>query len=75
MYWSNIICSIKKSTKAINAPRTLVIGGGGTLMPALIENHAHLMLMCPSLPAMARVLYTILGHFLTMDSFSHLAHT
>ena len=31
---------------------TVIDGGGRTLMPGLIENHAHLMLMGPSLPAM-----------------------
>jgi len=41
------------SAEAINAPgATVVDGGGRTLMPGLIENHAHLMLMGPSLPAM-----------------------
>ena len=41
------------SEEAINAPGATVIDGGGrTLMPGLIENHAHLMLMGPSLPAM-----------------------
>jgi len=41
------------SAEAINAPgATVVDGGGRTLMPGMIENHAHLMLMGPSLPAM-----------------------
>jgi imidazolonepropionase-like amidohydrolase len=41
------------SSSAISAPGATVIDGGGrTLMPGLIENHAHLMLMGPSLPAM-----------------------
>jgi imidazolonepropionase-like amidohydrolase len=41
------------SEEAITAPGAAVIDGGGrTLMPGLIENHAHLMLMGPSLPAM-----------------------
>jgi len=31
---------------------TVIDGGGRTLMPGLIEGHAHLMLMGPSLPAM-----------------------
>ena len=45
---------IKKiSTEAIDAAGATVIDGSGrTLMPGLIENHAHLMLMGPSLPAM-----------------------
>lgn len=41
------------SEEAINAPGATVIDGAGrTLMPGLIENHAHLMLMGPTLPAM-----------------------
>jgi len=41
------------SEEAISAPGATVIDGGGrTLMPGLIENHAHLMLMGPTLPAM-----------------------
>jgi len=41
------------SAEAISAPGATVIDGGGrTLMPGLIENHAHLMLMGPTLPAM-----------------------
>ena len=41
------------SDEPIQAPGAIVIDGGGrTLMPGLIENHAHLMLMGPSLPAM-----------------------
>ena len=48
---SNMIKQI--SAEAIGAPGATVIDGGGrTLMPGLIENHAHLMLMGPSLPAM-----------------------
>ena len=44
---------IKDVGKDIEAPGAKVIDGGGrTLMPGLIENHAHLMLMGPSLPAM-----------------------
>ena len=43
------------SEGAINAPGATVIDGGGrTLMPGLIENHAHLMLMGPTLPAMSQ---------------------
>ena len=38
---------------AISAPGATVIDGGGrTLLPGFIENHAHLMLMGPTLPAM-----------------------
>jgi imidazolonepropionase-like amidohydrolase len=41
------------SAETISAPGATVIDGGGrTLMPGLIENHAHLMLMGPTLPAM-----------------------
>jgi imidazolonepropionase-like amidohydrolase len=41
------------SAEAISAPGAKVIDGAGrTLMPGLIENHAHLMLMGPTLPAM-----------------------
>jgi imidazolonepropionase-like amidohydrolase len=48
---NNLIKEI--SGEAINAPGATVIDGGGrTLMPGLIENHAHLMLMGPTLPAM-----------------------
>jgi imidazolonepropionase-like amidohydrolase len=41
------------SGESISAPGATVIDGGGrTLLPGFIENHAHLMLMGPSLPAM-----------------------
>ncbi|GIT85043.1 amidohydrolase family protein [Roseobacter sp. OBYS 0001] len=41
------------STEAIDVGEASVIDGGGrTLMPGLIEGHAHLMLMGPSLPIM-----------------------
>ncbi len=41
------------STDAIDAGDASVIDGGGrTLMPGLVEGHAHLMLMGPSLPVM-----------------------
>lgn len=47
----NLIKSV--STEAIDAPNATVIDGGGrTLMPGLMEMHAHLMLMGPSLPSM-----------------------
>jgi len=47
----NLIKTVSKS--AISAPGATVIDGDGrTLMPGLIESHAHLMLMGPSLPAM-----------------------
>ncbi|MEH6651842.1 MAG: amidohydrolase family protein [Motiliproteus sp.] len=37
---------------AVSANAEVIDGGGRTLTPGLIENHAHLMLMGPSLPAM-----------------------
>ena len=41
------------SVEAIEAPNAEVIDGGGrTLMPGLMEMHAHLMLMGPTIPAM-----------------------
>ncbi|TCL09233.1 imidazolonepropionase-like amidohydrolase [Shimia isoporae] len=41
------------STDAIDAPDAEVIDGGGrTLTPGFIENHAHLMLMGPSISSM-----------------------
>jgi imidazolonepropionase-like amidohydrolase len=47
---NNLIHSIGADVSSEDA--TTVDGGGRTLMPGLIENHAHLMLMGPSLPAM-----------------------
>ena len=48
---NNLIKQISDDT--ISAPDATVIEGGGrTLTPGFIENHAHLMLMGPSLPAM-----------------------
>jgi imidazolonepropionase-like amidohydrolase len=47
----NLIKSV--STTAIDAPDATVIDGDGrTLTPGFIENHAHLMLPGPTLPAM-----------------------
>jgi imidazolonepropionase-like amidohydrolase len=45
---------IGKVDKALSADEgaTVIDGEGRTLMPGMIENHAHLMLMGPSLPAM-----------------------
>ena len=41
------------STDTVDAPGAEVIDGGGrTLTPGFIENHAHLMLMGPSIAAM-----------------------
>jgi len=47
----NLIKSVG-SGLAVAANVEVIDGGGRTLMPGLIENHAHLMLMGPSLPAM-----------------------
>jgi len=47
----NLIKQVSADT--INAPGATVIDGGGrTLSPGFIENHAHFMLMGPTLPAM-----------------------
>ena len=47
----NLIKTISK--EAIDAPgATLIDGGGRTLTPGFIENHAHLMLMGPTIGAM-----------------------
>jgi imidazolonepropionase-like amidohydrolase len=48
---NNLIKSVG-SGLAVAANVEVIDGGGKTLMPGLIENHAHLMLMGPSLPAM-----------------------
>jgi imidazolonepropionase-like amidohydrolase len=47
----NLIKTISADTIEADGA-TVIDGGGRTLMPGLIENHAHLMLMGPSLPAM-----------------------
>lgn len=47
----NLISKIGRNLGAGDGT-TVVDGGGGTLTPGFIENHAHLMLMGPSLPAM-----------------------
>jgi imidazolonepropionase-like amidohydrolase len=46
----NIIIEVGQGLSADGA--TVIDGSGGTLTPGFIENHAHLMLMGPSLPAM-----------------------
>jgi len=46
----NLIKQIGPDLQAAGAQ--VIDGSGRTLMPGLIENHAHLMLMGPSLPAM-----------------------
>ena len=44
---------IAKVGRNIDAPGAMVVDGGGrTLLPGFIENHAHLMLPGPTLPAM-----------------------
>ena len=48
----NLIKAISASTIETRADATVIDGGGRTLTPGFIENHAHLMLMGPSLPAM-----------------------
>ena len=48
---NNLIASISDAAMA-RPDATVIEGNGMTLMPGLIENHAHLMLMGPSLPAM-----------------------
>ncbi len=48
----NLIKAISDTSIEAKSGATVIDGGGRTLMPGLIENHAHLMLMGPSLPAM-----------------------
>jgi imidazolonepropionase-like amidohydrolase len=48
----NKIKTISASEIQANADATVIDGTGKTLTPGFIENHAHLMLMGPSLPAM-----------------------
>jgi imidazolonepropionase-like amidohydrolase len=48
----NLIRAISASAIEIRDDTTVIDGGGRTLMPGFIENHAHLMLPGPSLPAM-----------------------
>jgi len=47
----NMIKAIDKNASATEGTR-IIEGKGRTLMPGLVEGHAHLMLMGPSLPAM-----------------------
>jgi imidazolonepropionase-like amidohydrolase len=49
---SNMIKNIASKKPATNSSAVIIDGTGKTLMPGLIEGHAHLMLMGPSLPAM-----------------------
>ncbi|PYG31655.1 metal-dependent hydrolase family protein [Pelagimonas varians] len=49
---NNLIKTIGGNDLTGSADAVVIDGGGQTLMPGLIEGHAHLMLMGPSLPAM-----------------------
>lgn len=48
----NLIKAISKNSIKAESGATVIDGKGKTLMPGLIEAHAHLMLMGPSLPLM-----------------------
>ncbi|NOH33465.1 metal-dependent hydrolase family protein [Vibrio chagasii] len=48
----NIITSISSKTIDVRDDAVVIDGTGKTLTPGFIENHAHLMLMGPSLPTM-----------------------
>eukprot|EP01029_Cantina_marsupialis_P019628 TRINITY_DN4567_c0_g1_i5.p1 TRINITY_DN4567_c0_g1~~TRINITY_DN4567_c0_g1_i5.p1 ORF type:complete len:433 (+),score=22.56 TRINITY_DN4567_c0_g1_i5:324-1622(+) len=48
----NIITSISAKTIDVRDDAVVIDGTGKTLTPGFIENHAHLMLMGPSLPTM-----------------------
>jgi imidazolonepropionase-like amidohydrolase len=48
----NIITSISKKDIDVRDDAVVIDGAGKTLTPGFIENHAHLMLMGPSLPTM-----------------------
>lgn len=48
----NIITSISAKTIDVRDDALVIDGTGKTLTPGFIENHAHLMLMGPSLPTM-----------------------
>ncbi|MCP4765075.1 MAG: amidohydrolase family protein [Gammaproteobacteria bacterium] len=48
----NMIKAISASAIETRAGVTVIDGGGRTLMPGFIENHAHLMLPGPTLPSM-----------------------
>ena len=48
----NKIKTISAKEISVGADTTVIDGTGKTLTPGFIENHAHLMLMGPSLPAM-----------------------
>jgi len=48
----NLIKKIAKGDIGARNNATIIDGGGRTLMPGLIDNHVHLMLPGPTLPAM-----------------------
>jgi imidazolonepropionase-like amidohydrolase len=48
----NLIRKIAKADIEARDDATVIDGGGRTLMPGLIDNHVHLMLPGPTLPAM-----------------------
>ncbi|MCW8346845.1 amidohydrolase family protein [Vibrio sp. ZSDZ65] len=48
----NKIASISAKTIEVRDDAVIIDGSGKTLTPGFIENHAHLMLMGPTLPAM-----------------------
>lgn len=48
----NLIKAISDGEIQTREGATVIDGGGRTLTPGFVENHAHLMLMGPSLPAM-----------------------
>ncbi|WP_417348720.1 amidohydrolase family protein [Ferrimonas sp.] len=48
----NLIKSISSSAISVRDDALVINGKGKTLTPGFIENHAHLMLMGPNLPAM-----------------------
>jgi len=48
----NLIKAISASAIETSEAATVIDGGGKTLMPGLIDNHVHLMLPGPTLPAM-----------------------
>ncbi|GAB1623213.1 amidohydrolase family protein [Agarivorans albus] len=48
----NLIVAISAKKITARSDATIIDGSGKTMTPGFIENHAHLMLMGPSLPAM-----------------------
>jgi imidazolonepropionase-like amidohydrolase len=48
----NLIKAISSAEIETTSDATVIDGGGRTLMPGLIDNHVHLMLPGPTLPAM-----------------------